>query len=357
MVNSDDFWSSIGKPKYVAAPMVNQSELPFRILCRRYNAQLTFTPMLHGRIFAENAKYRAANFQTAEEDSPLIAQLCGDNAAVLAQAAAHLKGKVAAVDLNLGCPQGIAKDGHYGSFLLDEPDLVTGIVSRITHEVDIPVTCKVRKVDKDSLQSTLNFCYSLEQSGCRAITIHGRHRTERGTNIREADWDAIKIVKSRLRIPVIANGGIETFEDIGKCLEYTGADAVMSSEALLEKPYLFSGRTYNHLDIMQEYLDLVRLYPNQSPCCIRTHSFRILYQYCKHHHEIRDKLALAMTVDDLEEALRSLRAMEDASKDYTHINGSWYRRHRNSSNDHANATSNVNYDAHVFEGFAGLFGG
>lgn len=156
------FWDSLGRPTYVVAPMVNQSELPFRVLCRRYGAQLTFTPMLHGRLFAENSKYRQVHFQTAPCDSPLIAQLCGDDAATLVEAAKHLKGKVAAVDLNLGCPQGIAKDGHYGSFLLDEPDLVTGIVRRITQEVGLPVTCKIRKVEKESLQSTLNFCYGLE---------------------------------------------------------------------------------------------------------------------------------------------------------------------------------------------------
>ncbi|ORM39741.1 tRNA-dihydrouridine(16/17) synthase [NAD(P)(+)]-like [Babesia sp. Xinjiang] len=357
MTTADDFWSSIGKPKYVAAPMVNQSELPFRILCRRYNAQLTFTPMLHGRIFAENEKYRAVHFQTAEIDTPLIAQVCGDDAAVLAQAASYLKGKVAAVDLNLGCPQGIAKDGHYGSFLLDEPDLVTGIVSRITQEVAIPVTCKVRKVDKDSLQSTLNFCFSLEQSGCKAITIHGRHRSEKGTNVREADWDAIRILKSRLRIPVIANGGIETFEDVGRCLQYTGADAVMSSEALLEKPYLFSGRIYDHLSIMQEYLDIVRLYPNHPPACVRGHAFKILYQHCQNHPNLRDRLAIAMTIDEFEEIVRSLRAAEDPESCYTHISGSWYRRHRNPSSSEAKTVPDVNYDTHVFDGFAGLFGG
>ncbi|GBE59750.1 tRNA-dihydrouridine synthase 4 [Babesia ovata] len=367
MEAKDDFWASLGSPVYVAAPMVNQSELPFRLLCRRYNTQLAYTPMLHGRIFGESEKYRALHFQTTPEDSPLIAQLCGDDAAALSTAAAHLKGKVAAVDINLGCPQGIAKDGHYGAYLLDEPDLVTGIVSRITQEVGIPVTCKIRKIEKNSLQSTLNFCYSLEQSGCRALTVHGRHRSEKGQQIREADWDAIRIVKSRVRIPVIANGGIETFDDVRRCLDHTGyaavlallnvhrADAVMSSEALLERPYLFSGRTYDHINIMQEYLDLVRQYPNHPPCCIRGHAFKLLHQHCQRHHEIRDLLSAALSVDEFERALGELQRLVNPAWSYTHPSESWYRRHRNPVDNAPKAMPPANYEASLGEGLAGLF--
>uniref|UniRef100_A7AQM0 tRNA-dihydrouridine(16/17) synthase [NAD(P)(+)] n=2 Tax=Babesia bovis TaxID=5865 RepID=A7AQM0_BABBO len=353
----DDFWASIGRPRYVAAPMVNQSELPFRLLCRRYNVDLTYTPMLHGRIFVENEKYRAVHFQTSDDDRPLIAQVCGDDAGTITQAARLLKGHVSAVDLNLGCPQAIAKDGHYGSFLLDEPDLVTGIVSRVTREVGIAVTCKIRKVDKDSLQSTLNLCYSLEQSGCKALTVHGRHRSEKGTNVGAADWDAIRIIKSRLRIPVIANGGIETFADVERCLSYTGADAVMSSESLLERPYLFSGITYDHLDIMDEYLGIVRRYPDQSPCCIRGHAFKILFQHCQRHPEIRNRLTDAMSLDDFSSVVSYLRTVDLGMESYTHVEGSWYRRHRSAAGIVPNSSSGVNYDPVAFEGLGGLFGG
>ncbi|GIX66216.1 tRNA-dihydrouridine synthase, putative [Babesia caballi] len=336
--------------------------------------------MLHGRIFAENDKYRAQHFQTAPEDTPLIAQLCGDDAAVLARAAAQLKGKVAAVDLNLGCPQGIAKDGHYGSFLLDEPDLVTGIVSRITQEVGIPVTCKIRKVDKDSLQSTLNFCYGLEQSGCKALTVHGRHRSEKGTNVREADWDAIRIVKSRVRIPGMPASPAAQPQQLSQTVASkpsrmsagasstrgrspvtsptcTRADAVMSSEAILEKPYLFSGRTYDHLDIMQEYLALVRQHPNHPPCCVRAHGFKLLYQHCQRHHDIRDQLSAALSLDDFEQVLSNLRAAMDPALCYTHASGSWYRRHRNQVDSTPKPMPTADYETSVVDEIAGLFGG
>ncbi|CAK0883538.1 unnamed protein product [Prorocentrum cordatum] len=74
-----EFWRAIGSPRFVAAPMVDQSELPFRMLCRRYGTQLAYTPMLHSRLFRDSAKYRQEHFTTCPEDRPLFAQFCGDD--------------------------------------------------------------------------------------------------------------------------------------------------------------------------------------------------------------------------------------------------------------------------------------
>ena len=108
-------------PKYpmlVCAPMVDQSELPFRLLTRKYGANLTYTPMLHSRMMITQKTYKTENFKTCPEDRPLVAQICGDDPDVVLKAAQMLEGEVDAIDLNFGCPQGIAKRGHYGAFLL-----------------------------------------------------------------------------------------------------------------------------------------------------------------------------------------------------------------------------------------------
>lgn len=97
-----NFWKRIGCPKYVVAPMVHQSELAFRMLTRKYNAQLCFTPMLHSRLFTESEKYREANFHTCPQDRPLFVQFCGDNEHTLLEAAKYVEDKCDAVDLNLG---------------------------------------------------------------------------------------------------------------------------------------------------------------------------------------------------------------------------------------------------------------
>ena len=103
------FWRSIGSPTCVGSPMVEQSELAYRLLCRRYNAQLCYTPMLHAERFSRDPSYRAAQFQTCPADRPLVAQFCGHDAATLLAACRLVEGQVDAVDLNLGCPENIAK--------------------------------------------------------------------------------------------------------------------------------------------------------------------------------------------------------------------------------------------------------
>mmetsp|Transcript_3806 Transcript_3806/g.8161 ORF Transcript_3806/g.8161 Transcript_3806/m.8161 type:complete len:213 (-) Transcript_3806:365-1003(-) len=140
--------------------------------------------------------------------------------------------------------------GNYGSFLLRQPDISVGIVQAWTGAggVKVPVTCKIRLFDEGSpdpqqrgLQGTLNFVRELEAAGASAICVHGRNRHQKGIKTGKASWDAIARVKEVVSIPVIANGGIECYDDVVKCLSYTGADAVMSAEALLENPALFNG--------------------------------------------------------------------------------------------------------------------
>lgn len=119
-----EFFEKIGKPQYVCAPMVDQSELSFRMLCRNHGTQLCYTPMLHSRLTVEDKNYINVNFSTCKEDRPLVVQFCGNDPDILLEACQKVEDQCDAVDINFGCPQGIAKKGNYGSFLLEKPDLV-----------------------------------------------------------------------------------------------------------------------------------------------------------------------------------------------------------------------------------------
>eukprot|EP00933_Yihiella_yeosuensis_P009129 TRINITY_DN114936_c0_g1_i1.p1 TRINITY_DN114936_c0_g1~~TRINITY_DN114936_c0_g1_i1.p1 ORF type:complete len:422 (+),score=85.25 TRINITY_DN114936_c0_g1_i1:59-1267(+) len=329
------FWESIGAPKYVCAPMVDQSELAFRMLCRRYGTTLAYTPMLHSRMFSTQPKYRKEQFTTCPEDRPLFAQFCGDDPDTLLSAAKLLPaGSADAVDLNCGCPQGIARKGHYGAFLLTEKDLLERIVRTLDQNLSVPVTVKIRKVNLENLQDTLNLASTLEAAGASVITLHGRTKEMKGQNTGVCDWDAIAALKRRLSIPVIANGGIQTWDDVERCLQYTGADAVMSSEALLENPSLFGGtfaekRAPYQDELALEYMELAKLYstPHKQ---VKAHLFHFLYAGLQFHTDLRAQLGSAKGLEELTAAASavSVRRKEEREAGSTRPDSGWYLRYR-----------------------------
>jgi len=328
-----EFFASIGSPRFICAPMVDQSELAFRMMTRKYGCELAYTPMFHARLFGENAKYRSQQFSTCPADRPLFAQFCGDDPETLVRAAKHVEAHVDAVDLNCGCPQGIARKGHYGAFLLSEPDLLECIVSRMDASLAVPVTVKIRLVSEETdrrLQETLNLASRLQSAGCSVLTLHGRTKEMKGQSNGPCDWTAIKAAKQRLHIPVIANGGIETYADAVRCLADTCADGVMSAEALLEDPSLFSNQQLSQDQLADEYLQMVKLYEADRKC-VKSHLFRFLYAGLQHHTDIRAQLGSARSLEEIAAAAASLRARrveERARGDTLWPDKGWYARYR-----------------------------
>mmetsp|Transcript_97058 Transcript_97058/g.302661 ORF Transcript_97058/g.302661 Transcript_97058/m.302661 type:complete len:370 (-) Transcript_97058:59-1168(-) len=325
--------------------MVDQSELPFRMLARRYGAQLCYTPMVNAGQFVKSSAQRAEVLGTVcPEDRPLVVQFAGHDGATLLQAARYVEHMCDAVDLNLGCPQGIARRGRYGAYLLEEEDLVVELVRTLSSGLMVPVTCKIRLFRND-LPRTLRLCYRLQEAGCAMLTVHGRSRFQNKQTTGECDWRAIATIKEALTIPVISNGGIATLDDVHRCLEATGADGVMSSEAALENPALFCGNRDadgNYVDqnrLAHEYLDLVERYPppgssrDGCPKCVKAHLFKLLFAGLQEHTDLRDRVGAAKSLAEYRAVCTELEArgwtqpMPHHDQLHRHER-SWYYRHR-----------------------------
>ncbi|GAA98669.1 uncharacterized protein L969DRAFT_75767 [Mixia osmundae IAM 14324] len=301
-LESWELYKSIGQPRHVVAPMVDQSELAWRIISRLHGADLCYTPMFHAGLFAgqHSAKYQQEYFGIAEGeegsaiiDRPLIAQFCAHDPEVLLKAASILadKGLVDAVDLNLGCPQGIAKRGRYGAFLMEEPELIESLISALHKRLSVPVTAKFRCFD--TTERTVEYARMLERAGAQILTLHGRTREQKGQLTGLADWRKIEAVKRAVKVPVFANGNILTSADVTRCIAQTGVQGVMSAEGNLYNPFLFlpnSSRSDAYLKSLPDYL-------SQPLAALETDTDRQAYTTATHAsvlHMARQYLTIVM---------------------------------------------------------------
>jgi tRNA-dihydrouridine synthase 1 len=345
----------------VVAPMVDQSDLPFRLLARKYGSNLCFTPMIHSRLLVTMKNYRKKFMvQQLHMDRPLIAQLCGSDPDYVLQAARILEPYVDGIDINCGCPQNIARRGNYGAFLLEQEETLLTLVNHLVKHLRVPLSVKVRLLPPhnasqfgddpryhrtvfDIPKHSLELYGKLVDAGIHLLTIHGRTRHEKQHYVDKTDWEtigkAVKIFGDR--IPIFANGSIETSQDVDACLNDTGADGIMSSESILEYPPLFFSkpqypvRTIGRIQIAKEYLALARKYPphiggqGSDLKCVRVHIHRFLHADLQADPDLRQVMVSASSLDALEAAVDLCQRYHD---DHNHKvcdeRLSWYRRHR-----------------------------
>uniref|UniRef100_A0A7S0PHH6 tRNA-dihydrouridine(16/17) synthase [NAD(P)(+)] n=1 Tax=Leptocylindrus aporus TaxID=1398097 RepID=A0A7S0PHH6_9STRA len=358
-------WETPQKIRTVAAPMVAQSDLAFRRLVRKHGCDLTYTQMIHATNFCKSEKFQRNHLDVfpmdnkfQEEDRPVFVQIAGYDPKTMTEAAIKIvelaDGNLDCIDINLGCPQSIARKGRYGAFLFAEQgDTVCNIIRSLRRNLpeDVGVSAKVRILDDEKL--FFDKIRRMEDSGLNLMTVHGRTRRENKTAVGKCNWNMIKDAVELLDIPVIANGGIENPSDVNRCLDATGAIGVMSSEALLENPAIFrdgekddlelSGRELvdRQFKLAEEYLALARECPplkgslgeNGGHATVKGHLFKILYRFLDHHVDLRDKLgdSKCYHIDQSSSIIRQLKdrfdIIDDDELEFS-IWSSWYRRHR-----------------------------
>ena len=207
---------------------------------------------MHARLF-QKANYRANQFQPVPEstnpepyldghpqlDRPLFVQFCANDPEDLFKAAQFVAPYCDAVDLNLGCPQGIARKGKYGAFLQEDWALISSLIRRCHESLSVPITAKMRILS--TRERTLDYARMIVSSGASILTVHGRTRDQKGHNVGLADWDMIRYLRDNLppETVLFANGNVRRYEDIDECLAATGADGLMSAEGNLRNPAIF----------------------------------------------------------------------------------------------------------------------
>ncbi|VDN57973.1 unnamed protein product [Dracunculus medinensis] len=241
-------------PILVAAPMVRYSKLPFRSLVRLYCADLAYTPMIYAKSFIASEICRNVEYTTCNGDSPTIVQFASNHPEEFATAAEFIHRYSDGIDLNCGCPKsGVTSEG-YGSKLLSDPEVIADMIAVTRRRINDPhfaISVKIRL--RADLRETVELCHRAQRAGVSYITVHGRTPDQRAE---PADYDAIRLIKSALDIPVIANGGIKSYQQALTVAKYTNADGIMVANGLLENPAMFAGHKYTPIQCVKDWLDI-----------------------------------------------------------------------------------------------------
>ncbi|EAU89497.2 t-diRNAhydrouridine synthase [Coprinopsis cinerea okayama7 len=316
--------------------MVNQSDLPFRLLVEQYGATSTYTQMLLPEKLLNDQEYLEFHLRDLQtfaklKTRPVVVQLGGNDPDLVVQAGRKMQQWCDGIDLNLGCPQEAARDAHYGAYLLGQRDwpLVEQIVSSMATSFTVPCSAKIRLCQP--VGKTSEFSQRLEAQGASWITLHARTVSARRRRQGAADLSIVQELKSSLRVPVISNGNVRAFPDLQVNLDYTGADGLMVGEALLDNPWyesrpttcllgdstresipqdtLFSDIVPDPMQISLDYLKLCSQFPGTAPLrTVQAHVRHFVEAQCDREpwvSQFRAALSMTKDISEVEGLVRS----------------------------------------------------
>ena len=220
------------------APMAGVADAPFRAVCRDYGAGLSTSEMLTSDLSIWHQPKSQYRLRWADNETPVSVQLAGTDPEQMVAAAQQCQALGAKIiDINMGCPAKKVCKKAAGSALMENPSLIADILGSVVTAVDCPVTVKTRTGPDLSQRNAVLIAKICEDQGAQALAIHGRTRACKFAG--SVEYDTIAEVKQSVKIPVIANGDINTIEKAAFVLNYTGADGLMVGRGALGKPWFF----------------------------------------------------------------------------------------------------------------------
>ena len=249
---------ALGERPVFLAPMEDVTDIGFRLLCKRFGASMVYTEFVSAEALVRDIKSTVQKLTIADEERPVGIQIYGRDTEAMVEAAKIVEqAGPDLIDLNFGCPVKKVAGKGAGAGMLQNVDKLLDITRKVVDAVNLPVTVKTRLGwNSDNLIIT-TLAEQLQDSGIKALTIHGRTRAQMYTG--EADWTLIGEVKSnpRIHIPIIGNGDIKSLDDADRAFDRYGVDAVMIGRATFGCPWIFSRKELTldeKIDVLEEQL-------------------------------------------------------------------------------------------------------
>ncbi len=218
--------------------MAGVTDRPFRMLCRKFGAGLAASEMLTSDTRLWDTPKSRHRMDHRGEPGPRAVQIAGFDPRMMAEAARrNADAGAQIIDINMGCPAKKVCNRLSGSSLMRDEDLVARILEAVVAAVDVPVTLKTRTGWDPAHRNGVRIARIAEDCGIQALAVHGRTRSDMFQGA--AEHDTVRAIKNAVKIPVLANGDIDSPMRAKEILDYTGCDGVMIGRAAQGRPWIF----------------------------------------------------------------------------------------------------------------------